>query len=151
MLPARFVSLRDALAAPKSERGGDSALTPRVMPFPALELGPLLGRGSYGRVYRGKHLGRPVAVKVGARGAAHTPSVCVRRVVAGLTHSDPAARVLGAAWRPVGPDRVQQRALTSRTFYRPEHSINWSDRFQFPWDWHQHAHSTWMSQFWSLS
>lgn len=64
LLNARFVSLHDALAVPKSERGCDSALTPRVTPFPALELGPLLGRGSYGRVYRGKHLGRPVAVKV---------------------------------------------------------------------------------------
>ncbi|KAK9834189.1 hypothetical protein WJX81_006932 [Elliptochloris bilobata] len=59
-----FASLHDALAVPKSERGCDSALAPRSAPFPALELGPLLGRGSYGRVYRGKHLGRPVAVKI---------------------------------------------------------------------------------------
>ena len=75
---ARFVSLHDALAVPKIERGSDSALTPRVTPFPALELGPLLGRGSYGRVYRGKHLGRPVAVKVGALCAGGSPVILLR-------------------------------------------------------------------------
>lgn len=64
-LRRRFAFLHDAMTVPATERGHMSALAPRATPFPALELGPLLGRGSYGRVYRGKHLGRPVAVKVG--------------------------------------------------------------------------------------
>jgi hypothetical protein len=36
----------------------------RGLPIPGLVMGPLLGRGSYGRVYRGLLKGRPVAVKV---------------------------------------------------------------------------------------
>lgn len=43
-----------------------SALTPTNIPrcFAGLELGPLLGKGSYGRVYRGYYNHMPVAVKV---------------------------------------------------------------------------------------
>ena len=34
------------------------------IPFDDLDLGPLLGKGSFGRVYRGHWEGNPVAVKV---------------------------------------------------------------------------------------
>ena len=45
----------------------------RGLPIPGLVMGPLLGRGSYGRVYRGLLKGRPVAVKVrrGGFGGVH--------------------------------------------------------------------------------
>ena len=46
---------------------GISAEAPTVPAerFCELRLGPLLGRGSYGRVYRGVYRGQPIAVKVG--------------------------------------------------------------------------------------
>ena len=49
----------------------DAALTSagERTPFAGLQLGALLGRGSYGRVYKGYHRGRVIAVK--ARCAAH--------------------------------------------------------------------------------
>ena len=49
-----------------SVQGGDgrSNLMPDTIPFDDLELGPLLGKGSFGRVYRGHWEERPVAVKV---------------------------------------------------------------------------------------
>lgn len=34
------------------------------LPFDDLTLGPLVGRGTFGRVYRGEWKGRTVAVKV---------------------------------------------------------------------------------------
>lgn len=41
-----------------------SNLMPDTIPFDDLDLGPLLGKGSFGRVYRGHWEGNPVAVKV---------------------------------------------------------------------------------------
>lgn len=40
-------------------------MPPVKVPIEGLQLGPLLGRGSFGRVYRGRFHDRPVAVKVG--------------------------------------------------------------------------------------
>jgi len=37
---------------------------PMEVPFDGLELGPLLGKGGYGRVFRGIWYGQRVAVKV---------------------------------------------------------------------------------------
>ena len=41
-----------------------SDISMREPPFPDLELGMLLGKGSYGSVYRGTFNGQPCAVKV---------------------------------------------------------------------------------------
>lgn len=47
-----------------SSRGELGNLMPDAVPFEDLELGPLLGRGSFGRVYRGTWEGSHVAVKI---------------------------------------------------------------------------------------
>lgn len=60
--------LSDHLPALVRESG--LALAPRMLhrsPIPDLVLGPLLGKGGYGKVFRGLHKGQEVAVKV--RGA----------------------------------------------------------------------------------
>ena len=51
----RAAQVREELALP------DSALTP----FKGLQLGTMIGKGGYGRVYRGMYEGQLVAVKVG--------------------------------------------------------------------------------------
>lgn len=43
---------------------GPDGMSYARVPIEELEIGPLLGRGAYGKVYRGIHEGRPVAVKV---------------------------------------------------------------------------------------
>ena len=53
----------------RTQHGAAATLMPDLVPFDDLELGPLLGRGSFGRVYRGLWEGKPVAVK-----ACHPPS-----------------------------------------------------------------------------
>ena len=47
----------------KQPRKG-AVITDTEQPFDDLQLGPLLGQGSFGKVYRGMWSGAPVAVKV---------------------------------------------------------------------------------------
>lgn len=58
----------DDLQAPLV-KGSGLAFGPQMMhksPIPDLVLGPLLGKGGYGKVFRGLHKGQEVAVKVRA-------------------------------------------------------------------------------------
>ena len=43
----------------------DIKISTRNQPFDDLQMGPLLGQGSFGKVYRAIWNGAPVAVKVG--------------------------------------------------------------------------------------
>ena len=56
--------LADALVVPAPQPARRSALMPDAVPFEGVTLGPPVGRGSFGRVYRGTWDGRAVAVKV---------------------------------------------------------------------------------------
>ena len=49
-------------------------------PFKGLQLGTMIGKGGYGRVYRGMYGGQLVAVKVG-------PPSCPTRCATYLTHA----------------------------------------------------------------
>lgn len=74
----------------------------RGLPLPGLVMGPLIGRGSFGRVYRGLLKGRPVAVKVRGefeRTVVATLLWCVGccRQVSGVSSA------LGTAWESPHP------------------------------------------------
>jgi hypothetical protein len=60
--PSPLTASAPLTASPKGARG--CAPAGGACPIEGLLLGPLLGRGSYGRVYRGIFRGQPVAVKV---------------------------------------------------------------------------------------
>jgi hypothetical protein len=57
-------STSSAAASSVTASGVAGRLVCRGLPVPGLVMGPLVGRGSYGRVYRGLLRGQPVAVKV---------------------------------------------------------------------------------------
>lgn len=55
-----------ALASVHPPAQGLASGLPQEVPFEGLELGPMLGKGAYGVVYRGLWHGQRVAVKVPA-------------------------------------------------------------------------------------
>jgi hypothetical protein len=61
----RSTTSSSAAASSITTSGVAGSVVCRGLPVPGLVMGPLVGRGSYGRVYRGLLKGRPVAVKVG--------------------------------------------------------------------------------------
>ena len=57
--------------APWVPRRGGGGGAEVGMPIPGLVMGPLVGKGGYGRIYRGIYQGQPVAVKVRGGCGAH--------------------------------------------------------------------------------
>jgi hypothetical protein len=106
----RSTTSSSAAASSVTASGVAGSLVCRGLPVPGLVMGPLVGRGSYGRVYRGLLKGRPVAVKVseacGVFGAAHASWASevrsfgishVRLPLAEMLHGTPAALPPGFA------------------------------------------------------
>lgn len=62
--PSAPDSPQEELPKAKGLRLGPGVVVPKRSPIPNLVLGPLLGRGAYGKVFRGVHHGAEVAVKV---------------------------------------------------------------------------------------
>eukprot|EP00891_Asterochloris_glomerata_P004428 jgi/Astpho2/4428/Aster-00044 len=59
-----FVSVQPFVPSQFSSPRRTGQLQPKVVPFDGLQLGPLLGKGSFGKVYRGKLGGKTLAVKI---------------------------------------------------------------------------------------
>jgi hypothetical protein len=62
--PYYVVKMEQTMAVLDRSTWNASPQALRPIPFENLKLGPILGKGSFGRVYRGIYNGSPVAVKV---------------------------------------------------------------------------------------